>query len=84
MSLLNELKKFKELIVMEKINNIHIGFGPITKNNSFLQSGKKVAKILENDKRFRCNFFSWNPFNLKELVKFNVIIFIKYLHIIQF
>jgi glycosyltransferase involved in cell wall biosynthesis len=58
---------------------LRIGFGPITPSNSFHQSGRKVARVLEEDPWFTCGFFSWEPFKLKELEKFDVLIFIKYI-----
>lgn len=56
---------------------IHVGFGPITRINSFHQSGEKVARILSTDSRFKCGFFS-EPFSVTELQEYDVLIFIKY------
>ncbi len=53
-----------------------VGFGPETTANSFYQSGIKVARKLEEDSRFQCDFFA-EPFSLKVLLDFDILIFIK-------
>ena len=60
-----------------------IGFGPKTNANSFDQAGVKVAATLERFSEFQCGLFSWNPFSLDELIKYDVLIFIKYIPDIQ-
>ena len=56
---------------------VRIGFGPITESNSFHQSGRKVASALQEDGRFDCGFFTWEPFSLEEMMAFDVLVFIK-------
>ena len=56
-----------------------VGFGPRTGSNSFAQSGVKVAAALEKFPEFTCGFFSWEPFDLDELMCYDVLVFIKYL-----
>lgn len=60
-----------------------IGFGPVTDANSFEQSGRKVAHELESRHGFECGFFSWNPFDIDELRRFDALVFIKYLPELQ-
>lgn len=57
---------------------LRVGFGPVTDSNSYHQSGVKVAEVMDLDPRFRCGFFSWNPFRLEEMAEYDVLIFIKY------
>lgn len=56
-----------------------IGFGPKTGANSFAQSGVKVAAALDRFPEFQCGFFSWEPFDLDELMSYDVLVFIKYI-----
>ena len=56
-----------------------IGFGPKTGANSFAQSGVKVAAALDRFPEFQYGFFSWEPFDLDELMSYDVLIFIKYI-----
>lgn len=57
---------------------IKVGFGPRTTANSYQQSGVKVAQKLREDPNFQCNTF-FSEFKLKELMEFDVLIFIKIL-----
>ena len=57
---------------------IRVGLGPATTSNSYHQSGIKVASALEKYEEFSCGFFNWGPFNLEELARFDVLVFIKY------
>lgn len=57
---------------------LHVGFGPKTSANSYYQSGVKVASILQQDARFACGFFGWEPFQYQELEQYDILIFIKY------
>jgi glycosyltransferase involved in cell wall biosynthesis len=56
-----------------------IGFGPRTGANSFAQSGVKVAAALGKFPEFTCGFFAWEPFDLDELMYYEVLVFIKYI-----
>ena len=56
---------------------IKVGFGPKTQFNSFVQSGKKVAKELNKDFNFECNIFS-KEMSFNELAHYDILIFIKF------
>ncbi|EGB14403.1 hypothetical protein DND132_1191 [Pseudodesulfovibrio mercurii] len=56
-----------------------VGFGPRTDANSFTQSGVKVAGELLRAGGVECGYFRWEPFDLDELMGFDVLIFIKYI-----
>lgn len=65
--------------MLSKSNIYKIGFGPKTEANSFAQSGVKVAAALDSFPEFQCGFFSWEPFDLDELMSYDVLIFVKYI-----
>jgi glycosyltransferase involved in cell wall biosynthesis len=56
-----------------------VGFGPQTEANSFTQSGVKVAEELLRIGGFECGYFRWEPFDVDELLGFDVLVFIKYI-----
>lgn len=56
-----------------------VGFGPETDANSFTQSGVKVAAELEQYSEFETGFFRWDPYDLDELMAYDVLVFIKYI-----
>jgi len=58
---------------------IKVGFGPKTESNSFTQSGVKVAAELTRQSGFECGFFRWNPFDVDELLAYDILVFIKYI-----
>lgn len=58
---------------------IKVGFGPKTESNSFTQSGLKVAAELTRLGGFECGFFRWDPFDVDELMSYDILVFIKYI-----
>ncbi|WP_235185457.1 glycosyltransferase family protein [Desulfonatronum thiodismutans] len=73
------LLKQEDALMLNSRNVYKVGFGPKTGANSFAQSGVKVAAALDRFPEFKSGFFSWEPFDLDELMNFDVLIFIKYI-----